>query len=148
MLSIPRIGRNSKPEPLHLPLMQLRNLVLSAFSRDMKLPDPFTPNLRIELLPEISQAPVFLPAAEALLPPQLKCAIQPPYRMSTWIIEWPESKPLSNPTAPIVTDVNAAVLVALPQEAPSYVRGLSLHIRNCNGGGSAFAEILMWVPTA
>ena len=54
--------------------MQLRNLVLSAFSRDMKLPDPFTPNLRIELLPEISQAPVFLPSAEALLPPQLKCA--------------------------------------------------------------------------
>ena len=55
--------------------MQLRNLVLSAFSRDMKLPDPFTPNLRIELLPEISQAPIFLPAAEALLPPQLKCAL-------------------------------------------------------------------------
>ncbi len=52
---------------------QLRNLVLSAFSRDMKLPDPFTPNLRIELLPEISQAPVFLPPADTLLPPPLKC---------------------------------------------------------------------------
>ena len=56
-----------------VPALQLRNLVLSAFSRDMKLPDPFTPNLRIELLPEISQAPVFLPPAETLLPPQLKC---------------------------------------------------------------------------
>ena len=53
---------------------QLRNLVLSAFSRDMKLPDPFTPNLRIELLPEINQAPVFLPPADTLLPPLLKCA--------------------------------------------------------------------------
>merc|ERR1712232_1380186 len=40
--------------------IQLRNLVLSAFPRGMVLPDPFTPNLKIDLLPEISRNPVIL----------------------------------------------------------------------------------------
>lgn len=37
--------------------VQLRNLVLSAFPRAMKLPDPFTPNLKVDLLPEIKEPP-------------------------------------------------------------------------------------------
>lgn len=37
--------------------IQMRNLVLSAFPRNMRLPDPFTPNLKIDSLPEISQLP-------------------------------------------------------------------------------------------
>jgi CCR4-NOT transcription complex subunit 1 len=37
--------------------IQLRNLFLSAFPRSMRLPDPFTPNLKVDLLPEISQPP-------------------------------------------------------------------------------------------
>ncbi|CAM9513447.1 unnamed protein product [Discosporangium mesarthrocarpum] len=37
--------------------IQLRNLVLSAFPRSMRLPDPFTPNLKVDLLPEITLAP-------------------------------------------------------------------------------------------
>ncbi|KAJ3031110.1 UNVERIFIED_CONTAM: hypothetical protein HDU68_006489 [Siphonaria sp. JEL0065] len=37
--------------------IQLRNLILSAFPRNMRLPDPFTPNLKVELLPEINQSP-------------------------------------------------------------------------------------------
>ena len=37
--------------------IQMRNLVLSAFPRNMRLPDPFTPNLKVDLLPEISQSP-------------------------------------------------------------------------------------------
>lgn len=37
--------------------IQLRNLVLSAFPRKMRLPDPFTPNLKIDQLPEMSQPP-------------------------------------------------------------------------------------------
>ena len=40
--------------------VQLRNLVLSAFPRTMRLPDPFTPNLKVDLLPEISQPPRIL----------------------------------------------------------------------------------------
>ncbi|KAI3647748.1 hypothetical protein MP228_007969 [Amoeboaphelidium protococcarum] len=37
--------------------IQLRNLILSAFPRSMLLPDPFTPNLKIEALPEIQIQP-------------------------------------------------------------------------------------------
>ncbi|KAJ1537025.1 hypothetical protein HK096_005081 [Nowakowskiella sp. JEL0078] len=37
--------------------IQLRNLILSAFPHNMKLPDPFTPDLKVDLLPEIHQAP-------------------------------------------------------------------------------------------
>jgi CCR4-NOT transcription complex subunit 1 len=37
--------------------IQMRNLILSAFPRNMRLPDPFTPNLKVECLPEIAVAP-------------------------------------------------------------------------------------------
>merc|ERR1719334_3077589 len=33
--------------------IQMRNLILSAFPRSMRLPDPFTPNLKVDMLPEI-----------------------------------------------------------------------------------------------
>merc|ERR1719182_267320 len=35
--------------------IQLRNLILSAFPRGMRLPDPFTPNLKVDRLPEIRE---------------------------------------------------------------------------------------------
>lgn len=35
----------------------MRNLILSAFPRNMRLPDPFTPNLKVDMLPEIIHAP-------------------------------------------------------------------------------------------
>nr|KAJ3421725.1 hypothetical protein HK105_002492 [Polyrhizophydium stewartii] len=37
--------------------IQLRNLILSDFPRNMRFPDPFTPNLKVDLLPEINQPP-------------------------------------------------------------------------------------------
>jgi CCR4-NOT transcription complex subunit 1 len=40
--------------------VQLRNLILSAFPRSMRLPDPFMPNLKIDVLTEISQSPRIL----------------------------------------------------------------------------------------
>merc|ERR1719160_23575 len=40
--------------------VQMRNLVLSAFPRNMKLPDPFMPNLKVDLLPDIKVAPRIL----------------------------------------------------------------------------------------
>lgn len=40
--------------------IQLRNLILSAFPRHMRLPDPFTPNLKVDLLPDINQSPNIL----------------------------------------------------------------------------------------
>ena len=38
----------------------MRNLILSAFPRNMRLPDPFTPNLKVDMLQEISHAPRIL----------------------------------------------------------------------------------------
>ena len=40
--------------------IQLRNMILSAFPRDMKLPDPFTPELKVDLLGESKQSPMIL----------------------------------------------------------------------------------------
>lgn len=40
--------------------IQMRNLVLSAFPRNMRLPDPFTANLKFEMLPDTSVAPRIL----------------------------------------------------------------------------------------
>ena len=47
--------------------IQMRNLVLSAFPRNMRLPDPFTPNLKVDLLPEISLPPRVTQGAEDAL---------------------------------------------------------------------------------
>jgi len=40
--------------------IQLRNIILSATPKGMSPPDPFTPNLKIDLLPEISRSPTLL----------------------------------------------------------------------------------------
>ncbi|KAL5571856.1 hypothetical protein UlMin_021453 [Ulmus minor] len=47
--------------------IQMRNIILSAFPRNMRLPDPSTPNLKIDLLPEISQSPRILSEVDAVL---------------------------------------------------------------------------------
>ena len=52
--------------------IQMRNLILSAFPRNMRLPDPFTPNLKVDLLPEINHSPRFLPEPQNLLPADLR----------------------------------------------------------------------------
>lgn len=40
--------------------VQLRNLVLSAFPRKIRLPDPFNPELRVDMLPDIEVDPYIL----------------------------------------------------------------------------------------
>ena len=40
--------------------IQLRNLILSAFPPEMRLPDPFTSNLKMDSLPEMKQHPHLL----------------------------------------------------------------------------------------
>ncbi|XP_052210992.1 uncharacterized protein LOC127813907 isoform X2 [Diospyros lotus] len=47
--------------------IQMRNIILSAFPRNMRLPDPSTPNLKIDLLAEINQSPRILSEVEASL---------------------------------------------------------------------------------
>ena len=55
----------------------MRNLILSAFPRNMRLPDPFTPNLKVDLLPEINQSPRFVPEPQNLLPAELRYCFSP-----------------------------------------------------------------------
>ncbi|KAK8931282.1 hypothetical protein KSP39_PZI016233 [Platanthera zijinensis] len=63
--------------------IQMRNVILSAFSRNMRLPDPSTPNLKIDLLAEISQPPRILSDVEgALKSKQIKADIDE-YLMGT-----------------------------------------------------------------
>jgi CCR4-NOT transcription complex subunit 1 len=52
--------------------IQLRNLILSAFPRNMRLPDPFTPNLKVDLLTEIHQPPRVLSDYTSSLASSLK----------------------------------------------------------------------------
>ncbi|XP_078446307.1 transcription regulator isoform X2 [Wolffia australiana] len=47
--------------------IQMRNVILSAFPPKMRLPDPSTPNLKIDLLAEISQPPRILSEIDGAL---------------------------------------------------------------------------------
>ncbi|XP_061969230.1 uncharacterized protein LOC133692363 [Populus nigra] len=47
--------------------IQMRNIILSAFPLNMRLPDPSTPNLKIDLLPEIREPPHILSEVDAAL---------------------------------------------------------------------------------
>ncbi|ESO03541.1 hypothetical protein HELRODRAFT_157038 [Helobdella robusta] len=49
--------------------IQIRNLILSAFPRSMRLPDPFTPNLKVEHLPDINTPPRVMTNFAALIQP-------------------------------------------------------------------------------
>ncbi|KAK1305818.1 hypothetical protein QJS10_CPA10g00894 [Acorus calamus] len=56
--------------------IQMRNVILSAFPRNMRLPDPSTPNLKIDLLPEITVPPRILSEVDgALKAKQMKADI-------------------------------------------------------------------------
>lgn len=53
--------------------IQVRNLILSAFPRNMRLPDPFTPNLKVDNLPEIANAPrIVTNFCSMIQPPSLR----------------------------------------------------------------------------
>lgn len=56
--------------------IQMRNVILSAFPRNMRLPDPSTPNLKIDLLAEISIVPRIMTDVDgALKAKQMKTQI-------------------------------------------------------------------------
>jgi CCR4-NOT transcription complex subunit 1 len=58
--------------------IQMRNLILSAFPKTMRLPDPFNPSLRVDNLPELSIAPRVQPEYMLLLDrtPAIKQALE------------------------------------------------------------------------
>lgn len=47
--------------------IQLRNIILSAFPKKMRVPDPNSPNLKVDLLAEMSQPPCILSEFDAVL---------------------------------------------------------------------------------
>lgn len=47
----------------------MRNLILSAFPRNMRLPDPFTPNLKVDMLADIAHAPRIMTNYSAAIQP-------------------------------------------------------------------------------
>uniref|UniRef100_A0A915DZA9 CCR4-Not complex component Not1 C-terminal domain-containing protein n=1 Tax=Ditylenchus dipsaci TaxID=166011 RepID=A0A915DZA9_9BILA len=56
--------------------VQLRNLVLSAYPRDMQLPDPFTKSMEmIESLPEMSSNPKMHREVAAMIPAELRAKL-------------------------------------------------------------------------
>ncbi|XP_062589790.1 CCR4-NOT transcription complex subunit 1-like isoform X3 [Saccostrea cucullata] len=53
--------------------VQMRNLILSAFPRNMRLPDPFTPHLKVDMLADISNPPrILINFASKIQPAQFK----------------------------------------------------------------------------
>ncbi|KAG8083810.1 hypothetical protein GUJ93_ZPchr0010g8112 [Zizania palustris] len=79
--------------------IQMRNVILSAFPRNMRLPDPSTPNLKIDLLAEISIAPRIMSDVEGSLKSK---------QMKTQIDEY-----LKRPEGSFLTDLKQKLL--LPQ---------------------------------
>lgn len=62
-------------DAIPLSCIQMRNLVLSAFPRAMRLPDPFTQDLKVDQLPEVAQPPRYSPSVESLLPDQIRSEV-------------------------------------------------------------------------
>uniref|UniRef100_A0A0D3HGI2 Uncharacterized protein n=1 Tax=Oryza barthii TaxID=65489 RepID=A0A0D3HGI2_9ORYZ len=79
--------------------IQMRNVILSAFPRNMRLPDPSTPNLKIDLLAEISIPPRIMSDVDGALKSK---------QMRTQVDEY-----LKRPDGSFLTDLKQKLL--LPQ---------------------------------
>lgn len=58
-------------DAIPLSCVQMRNLVLSAFPRKMRLPDPFSGDLQLATIPEVKYHPRTSPIMDNLLPTEL-----------------------------------------------------------------------------
>lgn len=58
-------------DAIPLPCVQMRNLVLSAFPRKMRLPDPFTGDLKLGTIPEVRYHPRTSPTMDSMIPSDL-----------------------------------------------------------------------------
>ncbi|ODV85108.1 hypothetical protein CANARDRAFT_199241 [[Candida] arabinofermentans NRRL YB-2248] len=82
--------------------VQLRNIVLSASPKDMNIPDPFQPGLKVDRLPEIAIAPVISsPPSQILLEKNIKKAVDNYMRIpsNSLLRQIVASFELSEPTA-------------------------------------------------
>jgi CCR4-NOT transcription complex subunit 1 len=90
--------------------VQLRNLILSAFPRTMRLPDPFTPNLKVDLLPEITQSPRILTDYVGVLSER---GIR--QRLDSYILsKQPPDLPSNLPSVVVTTNANGSVTTNAP----------------------------------
>ncbi|GLJ34955.1 hypothetical protein SUGI_0703380 [Cryptomeria japonica] len=88
--------------------IQMWNLILSAFPRNMRLPDPFTLNMKVDLLPEISQSPRILSEVDAALKSR---------QMKTEVDEYLKTR---QPMSMLIVDMKNRVL--LPQHEAACAR--------------------------
>jgi CCR4-NOT transcription complex subunit 1 len=58
-------------DAIPLSCVQMRNLVLSAFPRKMRLPDPFTGDLKLGTIPEVRYHPRMFPIMDNMFPTEL-----------------------------------------------------------------------------
>ncbi|KAL7189955.1 hypothetical protein ACSBR1_039568 [Camellia fascicularis] len=67
--------------------IQLRNVILGAFPHNMRLPDPSTPNLKIDLLAEINQSPrIFSEVDAALKAKQMKSDVDEYLKVIRYVV--------------------------------------------------------------
>ncbi|XP_020519676.1 CCR4-NOT transcription complex subunit 1 isoform X1 [Amborella trichopoda] len=85
--------------------IQMRNVILSAFPRHMRLPDPCLPNLKVDLLPEICNLPVILSEVDAAL--KVK-------QMKAELDEYLKSR---QPGSPFLTELKQRLLVTTSEAA-------------------------------
>ncbi|TKY68978.1 CCR4-NOT transcription complex subunit 1 [Spatholobus suberectus] len=86
--------------------IQMRNIILSAFPRSMRLPDPSTPNLKIDLLQEITQSPRILSEVDAALKAK---------QMKADVDEYLKTR---QPNSPFLSELKEKLLLS-PNEAAS-----------------------------
>lgn len=89
--------------------IQMRNIILSAFPRSMRLPDPSTPNLKIDLLQEITQSPRILSEVEAAIKSK---------QMKADIDEYLKLSQQARPQSPFLSELKDKLLLS-PNEAAS-----------------------------
>ncbi|KAL9303652.1 hypothetical protein ACSQ67_020915 [Phaseolus vulgaris] len=94
--------------------IQMRNIILSAFPRSMRLPDPSTPNLKIDLLQEITQSPRILSEVDAALKAkQMKADVDDYLKVRPSLLELTRQQ-----SSPFLSELKDKMLLA-PNEAAS-----------------------------
>lgn len=110
--------------------IQMRNLILSAFPRNMRLPDPFTPNLKVDLLAEISLPPRVVTNYTAMIQsPQFKKDLDSYLKARapvTFLSELRSNMQISNePGRRYNTQLMNAVVLYVGTQAIAFIRGKS-----------------------
>uniref|UniRef100_A0A0D9XMB8 CCR4-Not complex component Not1 C-terminal domain-containing protein n=1 Tax=Leersia perrieri TaxID=77586 RepID=A0A0D9XMB8_9ORYZ len=106
--------------------IQMRNVILSAFPRNMRLPDPSTPNLKIDLLAEIAIPPRIMSDVDgALKSKQLKTQVDE-------YLKRPEGSFLTDLKQKLLLPQNEANIAGTRYNVPLAVQQLQLNKLNAS----------------